>query len=185
MNTVVTSREDILEHSRQLIQSHGWTALNIRALASACGISVGSIYNYFGSKAELLAATVESVWKSVFHVPGKVQQLPGFSACVRWIFDSMRKADEKYPGFFSMHSVSFMGEDKSSGQTLMARAWLHIKQGLHVALEADKNIREDAFDEDFTKEALVELVFSLMLASMMRPDLDGKAVQAMLDRLLY
>ena len=45
MNTVVTSREDILKASRELIQRQGWQGLSIRAVAAACGVSVGSIYN--------------------------------------------------------------------------------------------------------------------------------------------
>lgn len=61
MNTVVTSREDILKASRELIQRQGWQGLSIRAVAAACGVSVGSIYNYFDSKADLVGAAVESV----------------------------------------------------------------------------------------------------------------------------
>ena len=50
MNTVVTSRTAILEASRQLIREKGWSALNIRSVAGACGVSVGSIYNYLIQK---------------------------------------------------------------------------------------------------------------------------------------
>ena len=47
MNTVVTSREQILAASRKLIAEKGWAQVNIRSVAAACGVSVGSIYNYF------------------------------------------------------------------------------------------------------------------------------------------
>ena len=43
MNTVVTSKEEILKASRSLIQREGWDAINIRSVAAACGVSVGSI----------------------------------------------------------------------------------------------------------------------------------------------
>ena len=45
MNTIVTSKEDILKNSRELIREKGWAAVSIRSVASACGVSVGSIYN--------------------------------------------------------------------------------------------------------------------------------------------
>ena len=35
----------------------------------ACAASVGSIYNYFDSKAALLSETVGSVWQEIFHRP--------------------------------------------------------------------------------------------------------------------
>ena len=62
MNPVVTSKEEILKTSRKLIQQQGWTAINIRSVAAACGVSVGSIYNYFDSKSALISAVVESIW---------------------------------------------------------------------------------------------------------------------------
>ena len=45
MNTIVTSKQEILKTSRELIQQQGWSAVSIRSVASACGGSVGSIYN--------------------------------------------------------------------------------------------------------------------------------------------
>ena len=51
MNTIVTSKEEILKNSRELIREKGWAAVSIRSVASACGVSVGSIYNYYDSKA--------------------------------------------------------------------------------------------------------------------------------------
>ena len=53
MNTVVTSKEEILKASRELVRQQGWPAVNIRSVAAACGVSVGSIYNYFDSKAAI------------------------------------------------------------------------------------------------------------------------------------
>ena len=52
MNTMITSKEEILKASRKLIRQKGWEAVNIRAVAAACGVSVGAIYYYFDSKAE-------------------------------------------------------------------------------------------------------------------------------------
>ena len=49
MNTIVTSKEEILKTSREMIRQQGWSAISIRSVAAACGVSVGSIYNYFDS----------------------------------------------------------------------------------------------------------------------------------------
>ena len=69
MNKIVTSKEEILQTSRKLIQQHGWSAVSIRSVAAACDVSVGSIYNYFDSKTDLVGATIESVWQEIFHKP--------------------------------------------------------------------------------------------------------------------
>ncbi len=61
MNTIVTSKEEILRISRELIRQQGCSAISIRSVAAACGVSVGSIYNYFDSKAAMVGAAVESI----------------------------------------------------------------------------------------------------------------------------
>ena len=99
MNTIITSKEEILKHSRELLQKKGWNAINIRALATACHVSVGSIYNYFPSKAELVSETIASVWLEIFHQPDESFQT--IEACVRWMFERMRYAQKAYPGFFT------------------------------------------------------------------------------------
>ena len=66
MNTVITSKEAILDISRQLVREKGLGAVNIRTIAAACGVSVGSIYNYFCSKSDLVMATIESIWQDIF-----------------------------------------------------------------------------------------------------------------------
>ncbi len=50
MNTSVTSRDTILSVSRQFITQNGFGSVNMRAIAAACGVSVGSVYNYFPPK---------------------------------------------------------------------------------------------------------------------------------------
>ena len=60
LNIAITSKEAILERSRERMKKDGWMAVNIRGLAEDCGVSVGTIYNYFDSKSDLLAATIES-----------------------------------------------------------------------------------------------------------------------------
>ena len=69
MRNAVISRDEILEASRLMLQEKGWSAIHMRSVAVRCGVSVGSLYNYFPSKTELVAATVESVWQELFQIP--------------------------------------------------------------------------------------------------------------------
>lgn len=185
VNTVVTSKEAILQTSRQLIQQQGWNAVNIRAVAKACDISVGSIYNYFGSKSELVAAAVESVWCDIFHFPENGGAFDSFPSCVEWAFARMREGEEKYPGFFTLHSMSFVGTDRSGGQQRMAQSWRHIRRGLEQVLRSDPQVRPEVFDADFTPEKFVELIFSLILSALLQHNYDCTAILGMIRRVLY
>lgn len=185
MNKAVTSKEDILRASRELIQQQGWAAVNIRSVAAACGVSVGSIYNYFGSKTELVGAAVESVWCEIFHEPQDAAVFADARACVRWMFQRMEYGCRQYPGFFTLHSLGFMGPDKPDGRRRMQQTWQHIRQGLCEVLRRDANIRPDAFNSQFTPEKLADVLFSLLLSAPLRQDYDPAPVLEMLQRTLY
>lgn len=185
MNTVVTSKEEILKTSRELIQQQGWSAVNIRSVAAACGVSVGSIYNYFDSKAELVGATVESVWCEIFHRPEDGAVFEDTQACIVWMYERMEYGCKQYPGFFTLHSLGFMREDKSDGKRRMQQTWQHILEGLCSVLKRDTNIRADAFTEQFTVEKFADVLFSLMLSALLRQDYDPSSVLEIVRRTLY
>lgn len=185
MNTVVTSKEDILKTSRELIQQEGWSAVNIRSVAAACGVSVGSIYNYFDSKSALVGATVESVWCEIFHRPKAGAVFQDTQSCITWLYERMEYGCKQYPGFFTLHSLGFIGEDKSDGRRKMQQTWQHILEGLHSVLQQDTKVRPDAFTEQFTAEKFADLLFSLMLSALLRQDYDPTAVLEIVRRTLY
>ena len=185
MNTVVTSKEEILKTSRELIRQQGWSAVNIRSVAAACGVSVGSIYNYFDSKAELVGATVESVWCEIFHRSENEMIFQDTQACIIWMYERMEYGCRQYPGFFTLHSLGFMREDKSDGKRLMQQTWQHILNGLCAVLKRDTRIRKDAFTDQFTAEKFADVLFSLMLSALLRQDYDPAAVLEIVSRTVY
>lgn len=185
MNTVVTSKEEILRISRELIRREGWSAVNIRSVAAACGVSVGSIYNYFESKSALVGAAVESVWCEIFRRPEDGAVFQDTQACVAWLYGRMEYGCKQYPGFFTLHSLGFMGEDKADGKRRMQQTWQHILEGLCAVLRRDEGIRPDAFTEQFTPEKFADILFSLMLSALLRQDYDPAAVLEIVRRTLY
>ena len=185
MNTVVTSKEDILKTSRELIRQQGWSSINIRSVAAACGVSVGTIYNYFDSKAALVCAAVESVWDEIFHRPEDSAVFQDTQACIRWIYGRMEYGSKQYPGFFTMHSLGFMQEEKSDGKQRMQQTWRHILDGLCFVLKQDARIRKGACTEQFTAERFADVLFSMMLSALLREDYDPAAVLEIVRRTLY
>lgn len=185
MNTVVTSKEEILKTSRELIRQKGWGAVNIRSVAAACGVSVGSIYNYFESKAELVGETVESIWCEIFRHPQQGMVFEDIQECIRWMYERMEYGCKAYPGFFTLHALGFMQEEKSDGKRRMQQTWKHILNGLCMVLKRDARIRPDAFTEQFTAQKFADILFSLMLSALMRKDYDASTVIELIHRTLY
>lgn len=185
MNTVVTSKEEILKTSRELIRQQGWAGVSIRSVAAACGVSVGSIYNYFDSKAALVGETVESVWCEIFQRPENGAVFQDTQACIIWMYGRMEYGCKQYPDFFTLHSLGFMREDKPDGRQRMQKTWQHILEGLCFVLKQDTKVRPDAFTEQFTVERFAGVLFSLMLSALLRQDYDPSAVLEIIHRTIY
>lgn len=185
MNTAATSKEEILKASRELIRQQGWSALNIRSVAAACGVSVGAIYNYFDSKSTLVGAAVESIWQEIFHRPEDGTVFRDTQACIVWMYRQMEYGHRQYPGFFTLHALGFMQEDRAQGKRKMQQTWQHILEGLSSVLARDAKIRPGAFTEHFTPETFADILFSLMLSALLRQDYDPSAVLELVRRTLY
>ena len=56
-------REKLVAEARRQVEACGYSALTIRSVANACGVGVGTVYNYFSSKDALVAAFMLEDWQ--------------------------------------------------------------------------------------------------------------------------
>lgn len=185
MNKTITSKEAILEVSRKLIMEQGPQAIHIRGVASAGGISVGSVYNYFSSKSELVMATVESIWFDIFQAPQHEEVRQSFLSYIKWLYERIEWGEKKYSGFFNLHAACFLKKEKTEGRRLMMQSWQNIRKNLEEVLKNDKNVREDAFNENFPREKFAELIFSMLLSAMLQQDYDCAIILEVVNRAIY
>lgn len=61
--TLTNVKEDILAVTRQMIKENGYSELNIRNIASRCGVATGTVYNYYSSKDEIITEILLTEWK--------------------------------------------------------------------------------------------------------------------------
>lgn len=185
MNKNITSKEKILEAGCDLVRKEGWSAMNIRRVAALCGVSVGSIYNYFDSKAEFVKDVVGSIWREIFHLPESSKEKLDALGTVKRLYRCMEIGNRRYPGFFSLHSLGFEGMERLGGKMRMLEEWEHILHVLIAAFERDPNVRPDAFTEEFTPEMFANLLLSFLIAAVVRGNYDAKPVIELVRRMLY
>lgn len=184
MNPQVTSREAILAQCRQLVTAQGMPAVNMRSVAAACGVALGSLYNYFPSKAHLIAATVESVWDDIFGSQEASLGFASFLQAVSWMAERLQQGSAAYPGFFTLHAMSFARQDRAGGRQLMQQHMQRIKAILRDALHQDPAISKVVFTADFTPEGLIDLVFDAVIAAALQGG-DSGSLQGLLRLAFY
>lgn len=185
MNTVVTSKEAILKVCREIVAEKGLSSLNMRSVAEACHVALGSIYNYFSNKDELLIATIESVWKNIFHMDHPCHTASDFSEYVLWIFESVQHSTQEYPNFFTTHSLSLASTGKNRARNIMEHYFSHMKMGMTQVLRADKAVRKDAFSDSFTESAYIDFILTNILTLLMQQKESCDVLLEIIRRTLY
>lgn len=186
MRTAAISRDEILEASRMLFQEKGWSAIHMRSVAGRCGVAVGSLYNYFSSKTELMSATVESVWQEIFQVPDHFPPGEQFCRCIRWLYGNMQEGNRRYPGFLTLHAMGFpTGEGKVEGRRRMEHIQYQLRDALCRVLRQDPQVQQGVFDSRLTPEGFVELVFSMLLSALLRGEESCEHLLTVIRRVIY
>lgn len=64
MRKKIISEKAILKKAIEILKEHGLEACTMRTVAAKSGIAVGTLYNYYSSQEELLAALFKQSWKN-------------------------------------------------------------------------------------------------------------------------
>ncbi len=60
---ILNLREDILERTKEILMEKGYEAINIRIIANELSVGVGTIYNYFPSKMDMVKQVILTEWE--------------------------------------------------------------------------------------------------------------------------
>lgn len=87
----------LIEEARSQIETQGYGAVTIRSVAKACGVGVGTVYNYFSSKEALLATYMLQDWNRCVDAINAVSTYSDRPEPVlRCIFDQLRAFDDRH-----------------------------------------------------------------------------------------
>ena len=175
----------ILDKSKEIAINEGLNAINMRLIASKCNIALGSIYNYFPSKADLLIATIESIWKDIFNFSNCSLHCEKFTDSILCIFQTINHNFQKYPDFFTLHFLSFDEDNKKQGKKSMENFLKNIKNALVQVLENDKNVRDNAFNEDLTPNVFVDYIFHLLISLIFDKKTSCSALIKLIENIIY
>lgn len=185
MNKSGISREEIFEKCREMVLETGSNAISMRALAKACGLAVGSIYNYFPSKGDLVAAVVQSVWMEIFAPLREMHESTSFLEGIEAIFLAVKEGEKQYPQFFAQHALRFETGEIGQGRVVMQVFLDRLEHCLLATLQKDERVDLSLFQGDFTTKDFVHYAFFLLLASLNAKEESCDKLLAMLRLCCY
>lgn len=185
MNTTITSKEAIMKVCRNIVSTKGLLALNMRLVAEECNIALGTLYNYYSNKNDLLLATVESVWKDIFHTKHKCDTNFTFSEYVNYIFECIQNGAKEYSNFFTAHSISIANSEKNKAKSTMKHYFDHIKSSMLEVLKNDTKIYKNAFSASFTESDFVDFVLNNIMLLLVQGKTSCTTLIEIINRVVY
>lgn len=185
MNTVVTSREKILEVCRELVADKGLPAVNMRTVAEHCHVALGSLYYYFPSKDDLLIATIESVWADILKLDDLSPSQMNFAEFTTQLTVRIKCGINKYPNFFTAHAMSLSSAGRAKGCESMQRYLTLVRSRMLDILKCDAQIDSEVFTGDFSREQLVDFILASIMAAMSQRNFDYVTLVEVVKRTVY
>lgn len=146
-------REDLIREVRRSLEEDGYGKITMRTIASACGVGVGTVYNYFSSKDELVASVVWEDWKETVEAFKKKTFLSD-KEIVRGVYDMLKS-------FIKEHEMLFSDPDagKKYSSVFGERHSIMRKEVSSLLLP----VCEDKEDGDFLSLFLAESLLSWIM----------------------
>ena len=158
--SVITS-EEILEQAYQLACEQGLRSLSIRSIAAACDVSVGTVYNSYASKTEL-------IWQRAFAETMKTLAAHDgndFIAFCEALSQSLKSALKEFRKEFLSDLSALSESDRLSTQKREQQSFIHARAGIKQALLSDPKVKQDQLTGALAPDALVALVWETLIDS--------------------
>lgn len=153
-------RDTILSEATEIGMAQGLSNINIRAVAKSSGVSIGTIYNYFPSKSDLLIAVIEEFWKCAIVDIDWQNCIKGdfydnLESIYNILYINLRKFEKNW-----IEELGLLKKDeKLLGRKKESEYFQKIHDRIKMLMDMDNNISQYQWSEVITKENMAEYIF--------------------------
>ncbi len=155
---ILDLRQKLIDETRKQINENGYSATTVRSVASALGVGVGTVYNYFPSKEMLTASFMLEDWqKTIGKMESGTNEIKDPADICEVIHLELR-------AFIDEHASLFKDGEavKAFAGAISARHHILREQIANVISERIKLC--DAIDKAFTTEFIAEAILTWTVA---------------------
>lgn len=184
-NNFSNHKEVILSQAKKIAVSDGISKINIRAVAKNSGIAIGTVYNYFPSKGDLLISVVTEFWDEAF------TDLEGITSTSSNFFDNLEKIYRVLDDYLHHFKENWLNQLAllKADEKVMARKkeeeyFQKVHDKLILLIDRDPDLQDYPWSEVISKEKMAEFIFDHMLIILKKEKGDLTFFIALLKQIL-
>jgi AcrR family transcriptional regulator len=137
----------LMEEARRQIKESGYSAMTIRSVAAACGVGVGTVYNYYPSKEALVATFILEDWNACYSdITARAESARGREPVLWAIYENLQR-------FITEHAAVFQDESAAASFTGSFSQYHGLLRS-QLAAPVRRFCRDD-FTAEFIAEAML------------------------------
>lgn len=184
-NNLSNHKEVILSQAKKIAVSDGISKINIRTVAKNSGIAIGTVYNYFPSKGDLLISVVTEFWDEAF------TDLEGITSTSSNFFDNLEKIYRVLDDYLHHFKENWLNQLAllKADEKVMARKkeeeyFQKVHDKLILLIDRDPDLQDYPWSEVISKEKMAEFIFDYMLIILKKEKGDLTFFIALLKQIL-
>jgi AcrR family transcriptional regulator len=174
-------RSKLLKLSREIADTDGIEAVNIRLIAQKAGVAIGTVYNYFSGKDEILFALTEDDWKKALCEMKTAISAETFCEQLQEIFYFLKERIDQSAGKL----MNSLGTMELPGQERMTSMQSELEAAFIQYMEQDVDIRPNIWNETFTPKRFAHFIMINMSALLKEENPNISFFIAIVKRIVY
>ena len=157
----------------------------MRTVARECDIALGTIYNYYPTKMDLIIAIVDSFWSECFSsLHTSYDQNLDFFQQLEYLYFYILKYLEQFKTNWLNDLSSLSAINKQKGKQKESEYMSHFIGLCTKLFQAHKHEFDQELFNTFTEDELIRFIFSNFMTMLKRGDHNYQFFNALLKRIL-
>lgn len=164
-------KDIILSVAKNIAITQGITKITIRSVARNSGIAIGTVYNYFPSKGDLLVAVIEGFWNDAFsNIDWENFKHNDFYSNLERVYNVLYIYFHQFRENWLDQLSLLKTREKQLGRQKEEEYFKQIHSKIIVLMDMDDCLKNYLWTEIITKEKMAEFIFENIITMLRRDE---------------
>lgn len=178
-------RELILNEARKILNNEGYKSISIRRIAKECDIAVGTIYNYFPTKKELIVEMMSCFWNDCFYCVNNIVKSNGdFYTKLKSIYNNLSDFIKRFKAIWLNDDIYSSPDYIESG---LERQNIYINKLISIIEDLLKEkvlSHKDSDKKEIDTQKIASFIVMNFISMIQMPYLEYAFFESLLKKLL-